>query len=241
MLLIKLSAIDSTNKFLKQWVQQSKEHVSIGVWAEHQTQGRGRMNTEWLSPKGLNLTASVYLGNLNMSNDSIFDINKQVCLAVMDTLFPLQIPNLTIKWPNDILSGGKKLGGILVEPMIRGSVLTDLIIGCGININQTKFSDLPHATSLRLVSGKTFSVATIFDTLVKNIENAVRSGATDDQRYYELLFGYGKECSFQRLEGTPFKAVIIGVSREGKLILKHQSGEQEEVEEKKLVFTAFAH
>ena len=56
MLLIKLSATPSTNSFLKQWVQESKAHESIAVWAEHQTEGRGRMGTKWLSKANLNLT-----------------------------------------------------------------------------------------------------------------------------------------------------------------------------------------
>ena len=80
MLFIRLSSIDSTSTFLKQWVQQTKKHSAIGVWAEHQTHGKGRMGTQWHATKGLNVTGSIYLGDISITNDAIFEINKRVKL-----------------------------------------------------------------------------------------------------------------------------------------------------------------
>jgi len=109
MLIIKLSATPSTNSFLKQWVQQSKAHESIAVWAEHQTEGRGRMGTKWLSEANLNLTGSVYVGNTAHHQNNIFNLNKQVCLAIVDTLAPLKSLNCA-SMANDILSAKKNSG-----------------------------------------------------------------------------------------------------------------------------------
>ena len=240
MLLIKLSAIDSTNSFLKQWVQQTKAHNAIGVWAEYQTNGRGRMGTAWHAERGLNLTASVYLGNISMQNDALFEINKRVCLAVLDTLRPLQIPDVKLKWPNDILSGNKKIGGILVEPMLRGNTITDVVIGCGINVNQIEFPELPCATSLRNVAGEIYAIEPLFEALAKNIEHSVRAPKTDNNRYLTSLYGLDEVCEFERKEGMPFSATLTNVAQDGKLVVQHLDGTQEYFEEKTLVFTAFA-
>ena len=240
MLLIKLSSVDSTSTFLKQWVQQTKDNNAIGVWAEHQTHGRGRMGTNWLSEKGLNLTASVYLGDILFKNDAVFEINKRVCLAVLDALTTLKTPELKIKWPNDILAGNKKIGGILVEPMLRGSQVTEVIIGFGINVNQTEFSTLPCATSLRNITGEINTIEPLFEAVTKNIEHAIRADKTDNKRYLEYLYGLNESCAFERNDGTPFWATITDVDKHGKLILTHSNGAQESFEEKTLVFTAFA-
>jgi len=240
MLLIKLSAIDSTNAFLKQWVSQTKEHNAIGVRAEYQTQGTGRMGAKWQSAKGLNLLCSVYLGGIT-HNDTIFEINKRVCLAVLDTLTAQKIPTLQIKWPNDILSANKKIGGVLIEPILRGKEITGVVIGCGINVNQLDFPDLPCASSLKKATGKTYAIESLFKDLAKNIERTVRSRSTDNVRYLDMLHGLNEWCDFKRTDGTLFSATITGVTDDGKLMVKNKEGNIELFEEKKLIFTAFAH
>ena len=92
MLLIKLSAIESTNSFLKDWVQQTKDYTQVGVWAEHQTNGRGRRNTKWQTVKGLNLTGSIYISASILQETDVFALNKRACVAVYKTLNKYQIP-----------------------------------------------------------------------------------------------------------------------------------------------------
>lgn len=241
MLVIKLSTIDSTNAFLKQWVQQTKAHNAIAVRTEHQTHGTGRMGAKWHSEKGLNLLCSVYLGDISNQIKSIFEINKRVCLAILDTLKGQNIPELKIKWPNDILSVENKIGGVLVEPILRGNEITGVVIGCGINVNQLDFPNLPCASSLRKVTGKTHVIDPLFESLVKNIESNVRASSTDNSRYLDVLFGFNKLCSFKKQDGTYFVATLVGVDEGGKLMLKHEDETTELFEEKNLVFTAFSH
>ena len=241
MLIIKLSAIDSTNAFLKQWVQQTKAHNAIAVRAGYQTHGTGRMGSKWHAEKDLNLLCSVYLGGISIENDAIFEINKRVCLAILDTLTPHNVPSLQIKWPNDILSAEKKIGGVLVEPILRGKEVIAVVIGCGINVNQLDFPNLPCASSIRKATGKTHALEPLFETLAANIESAVRASNTDNSRYLDALFKLNQACGFEKLDGTSFSATIMGVADDGKLRLKHSDGTTENFEEKKLVFTAFAH
>ena len=241
MLIIKLSTIDSTNAFLKQWVQQTKAHNAIAVKAGYQTHGTGRMGSKWHSEKDLNLLCSVYIGGISIDNSAIFEINKRVCLAILDTLTPQNIPALQIKWPNDILSAEKKIGGVLVEPILRGKQVTGVVIGCGINVNQLDFPNLSCASSMRTATGKLQDIEVLFESLAANIESTVRAKSTDNSRYLDALFGLNQACSFERVDGTSFSATIVGVAEDGKLKVKHADGATELFEEKKLVFTAFAH
>ena len=241
MLIIKLSTIDSTNAFLKQWVQQTKAHNAIAVKAGYQTHGTGRMGSKWHSEKDLNLLCSVYIGGISIDNSAIFEINKRVCLAILDTLTPQNVPALQIKWPNDILSAEKKIGGVLVEPILRGKQVTGVVIGCGINVNQLDFPNLPCASSMRTATGKLQDIEVLFESLAANIESTVRASSTDNSRYLDALFGLNQAFSFERVDGTSFSATILGVAEDGKLKIKHADGATELFEEKKLVFTAFAH
>ena len=146
MKIIKIDAIDSTNIFLKKFVKENNQISRLAVRADYQTKGRGRMNSKWHSEKGMNLTGSIFFGKIKINNIDIFEINKIVCLAVLQVLKYYEIPELKIKWPNDILSEKKKIAGILLESVIRGKNILGLIIGVGININQKNFEKLPCAS-----------------------------------------------------------------------------------------------
>ncbi|MDG1822694.1 MAG: biotin--[acetyl-CoA-carboxylase] ligase [Flavobacteriaceae bacterium] len=241
MLILKLSAIDSTNAFLKKWVQQTKAYSAVGVWAEHQTHGRGSRGSKWQSGKGLNLTGSVYIGDLSLNKQDVFDINKRVCLAIVQVLQPYKIPDLSIKWPNDILSGEKKLGGVLIEPFFKGNKITGVVVGCGINVNQRDFPTLPCATSIQISKDEDIEIEPLFELLANQIETSMRANNSYDEDYNDLLFGYKKTISFTRPNGDVFLAKIDGISKEGRLQLVHADGLKETVDEKALVFTAFLH
>lgn len=241
MLILKLSAIDSTNVFLKQWVQETKAFSAVGVWAEHQTQGRGRRDTKWQSDKGLNLTGSVYIGDLSINRQDLFDINKRVCLAIIHVLEPFKIPKLSIKWPNDILSGDKKLGGVLIEPFFKGNKITGVVVGCGINVNQRNFPALPCATSIHISKNVDVEIEPLFESLANQIETNLQLNPLDDDLYNNLLYGYNKIVSFTRPDASVFSARIKGISKNGQLQLMHSDGTVEEVVEKALAFTAFSH
>ena len=236
MLFIKLSAIASTNSFLKDWVQQTKDYDAVGVWTEHQTKGRGRRDTTWHAAKGLNLTGSVYLAASLLHHDHTFTLNEQACVAVYNTLKEYKIPALSIKWPNDILSGNKKLGGILVEPILRGTDVQGVVIGCGINVNQRSFPDLPCATSMAMLLNDRFSVEAMFETLAKNIKAQLSSGVDVHKTYMDVLFGRKRPLDFLRPDGAAFSATITDVSPTGRLILTHSDGTVATFDEKEVIF-----
>ncbi|TFG78733.1 MAG: biotin--[acetyl-CoA-carboxylase] ligase, partial [Flavobacteriales bacterium] len=149
MRIVKLNAIDSTNCYLKGLMQTEALEDFTVVVANQQNSGRGQMGSKWTSEPGKNLIMSVLKIFNDLPAEQQFSLNVCVSLAVFDTLKSLEIPKLSIKWPNDILSGNLKIGGILIENSLLGTQIRSAIIGLGLNVNQTDFVDLPNASSLK--------------------------------------------------------------------------------------------
>jgi BirA family biotin operon repressor/biotin-[acetyl-CoA-carboxylase] ligase len=110
MQIIKLDAIDSTNRYLRDLVSEIPLEDFAVVAAKYQTHGRGQRATTWQSEKGKNLIISVLKKDISINIEHQFLLSIAVSLAVYKTLEAFQIPNLSIKWPNDILSRQNKIG-----------------------------------------------------------------------------------------------------------------------------------
>ncbi|WOD42593.1 biotin--[acetyl-CoA-carboxylase] ligase [Hwangdonia lutea] len=221
MRIIKLDAIDSTNSFLKEMIYTEAIADYTIVVAKHQTNGRGQMGTTWDSDKGKNLMFSMFKDLSIHVVEFPFYISMAVSLAILKTLKALNIPQVRIKWPNDILSADKKICGILIENVIKNK-LNSTIIGVGINVNQTAFSNLPQASSLKNITGVHYDLDEILHRIVKHIKSY--SKLLQDGKYeavkseYEAnLFRKNKPSTFKNAEGDLFSGFIIGVTKYGKL------------------------
>ena len=108
------------------------------VFAERQFHGKGRMDKKWYSAKDQNLTFSILLKKkINEKNISIISLGTAVAIAIsLENLFQLKV---NLKWPNDVLVNGSKIAGILVESSMQGNKVDKLVIGIGLNVNQTTF------------------------------------------------------------------------------------------------------
>ena len=127
--IIKLSAIDSTNDYLKNLLlKKTLENYTI-VTAEFQHKGKGQMGGEWKSEPSKNLMCSIYLNNSTIKLSNQFSINMVVCLAIKKSLNKFNIPQLSVKWPNDIMSGSSKLCGVLIENIVKNNSIQNIIIG----------------------------------------------------------------------------------------------------------------
>lgn len=239
MKIIKLSAIDSTNSFLKNMVLDgSPEHLTCVV-AEHQTAGRGQMGTTWVSEPGKNLMFSVYLGLGSFAVDRQFYLSMAVSVSVLRALETFQMPDLRIKWPNDILSGNKKICGILMEYLVKGSTVQSVIAGVGLNVNQNGFEGLPQASSMKLVCGRIFPLEEVLQKVLEYIaryEALVRQGELEaiHKEYEGLLFRKGKASTFKNARGEMFVGVIQGVLPSGQLRLLLADEEQQDFDLKEL-------
>ena len=130
--------VESTNSVLLD--KKSKFNFDGTVLlAEKQTQGKGRKNRVWLSPKGHNLTFSILLTNRKLFDKNFNLINFGTSLAVAQAIENLYQLRTELKWPNDILINSKKVAGILLESASSGNKIERLVIGIGLNVNQTLF------------------------------------------------------------------------------------------------------
>lgn len=223
MQLIKLNATDSTNAYLKELLLTGILVDFTVVMAHEQLKGRGQMGTSWVSEPGKNLTFSVLNKSVGLEVGAQFLLNMAVSLAIYNTLFKLQVPDLKIKWPNDIMSGHSKICGILIENILSGQQIQASIIGIGLNVNQLVFPNLPNVSSLKLLLGKTLPLEELLHKIVDNLKALLKEKINDENylfsHYEELLFRKDKPSTFKNKEGEMFMGFIKGVTKGGKLLI----------------------
>ncbi len=222
--IIKLSAIDSTNSYLKQLISnQFVENYTV-VLTKNQTNGKGQMGSRWESESGKNLTMSVLVKDSLLLIEEIFSLNCLISIAVLEVLKNKASLDLSVKWPNDIMSGNYKIGGILIENNIKSDGEIQSIVGIGINVNQINFTDLPKASSLKNITGKEFDLLNLVVEIVERIKfhtAKLRNGNTAEiwNLYHKHLFKLGMPMPFELPSGERFMGIIQKVNKEGRLQL----------------------
>lgn len=195
------------------------------VVAKEQLKGKGQMGAKWQSKPGKNLTFSVLKNNLDLPISNGFLLNIGVSMAIYQSLRALYVPDLCIKWPNDILSGNSKICGILIENLLSGDKINTAVMGIGLNVNQQDFDTLHNVTSLKLLLGSTFNLEEVLVLIIKNLETVfsdweeIESGLLR-KAYEDVLFRKDKPSTFENSGGELFMGFIRGVSEEGKLIIE---------------------
>lgn len=206
------STIDSTNRYLKS--RNSSPRIAI-CCAEKQSQGRGRFGRYWHSPCAENIYCS---SRWPMLRRDLSGLSLVVSLALLRVLEDFGIPDLQIKWPNDILWKDKKLSGILIE-ILEG----EMIIGIGINVNSDTLNHpLPDKVwcSLFEITGKYFDRNRIIALMLMKLETYLQrfwqkgfpDFMTQWQRYDYLS---GKNIRISESSG-----LCLGVHHTGAMILE---------------------
>ena len=229
MQIIKLNAIDSTNQYLHDLIGKISLEDFAVVTARYQTKGRGQRATTWQSEKDKNLIISVLKKEIDLNPQRQFLLNIVVSLALFKTLETLQIPKLSIKWPNDILSHDKKIAGILIELILKKNTIDKAIIGIGLNVNQTNFKELSSASSLQNITGIHYDLDELLHKLLENFKHyfSIKNTAELWTTYENLLFRKDKPSTVVGLSGDLFSGIIKGVSQQGKLMVKTESSLEE--------------
>lgn len=224
--IIKLSATPSTNIYLKDLAVTTDLPDFTIVVADNQTQGKGQMGSVWQVEPSSNLTFSVLLNGEYLSVEDIFSVNVSIANAICKVLLSFNLPSISIKWPNDIMSYNKKIGGILIENSIKSNGQIQTIIGIGINVNQTNFEQLPQASSIL----KSYNISiekellmkeivTCFQKVIYNLKNEVQN---EWNYYHEHLFKKNIPITFETKNGTKFTGMIIKVNDLGQLGVKNE-------------------
>ena len=219
MQIIKLDATESTNLYLKNLISNVHLDDYAAVISQFQTNGRGQFGAKWDSDFGKNLLISVLRKDIDFDIKEQFYINMRVTIAVYMTLKYFNIPKLSIKWPNDILSCDKKISGVLIEFIIKNKKIRHTIIGLGLNVNQIFFQNLPNATSMKLVLNKSTCLDKLRIKFLKELKYyfSLKNNQDISIIYHKLLYKNGEICSFKTKGGYLLKGQISGVSYDGKL------------------------
>jgi len=227
--IIKLDATASSNDWLKEKLLSGSCVDGQVVWVKNQTKGRGQRSKTWVTDSGKNLTFSLLKQFPSLAVQHSFLINCAVTLSIVAAVKERTDIDLKLKWPNDILSGKKKIGGVLIENMIKGDCIKSSIIGIGINVNQAHFEGLSHASSLMLKTGLSFELGDLLNGILKYLQIYLdqllkKKGEGLLEQYENYLFEKGKLSSFQDASGK-FQGTIIGVTKNGMLKIQKSMGE----------------
>lgn len=166
--------VGSTNDVILDMAEQAAPHGTVCL-ADEQSAGRGRRGYGWFSPPGCGIWASVLL-RTRLSAARTPPLTLCAAAAVARVLEPAAGEPVKIKWPNDLLMGGRKVAGILAESRILSGDEPVIVIGMGINVNQTReqFPDelSGSATSLRIESGRPVGREALFLAILDAFESA---------------------------------------------------------------------
>lgn len=163
--------MDSTNRYLLDQARSGAPEGVVAV-ADHQTAGRGRLGRSWTAPPGASLLMSVLLRPA-LPPDALHLLNAAVALAAADACQELAGLEPELKWPNDLMVGGRKLAGILSEADLGGPAGAVVVVGMGLNVSWP--SDLPEdlvgiATSLDRVAARPVERADLLVAVLVGLE-----------------------------------------------------------------------
>ncbi len=232
-----LKNTDSTNSQAMQWAQAGAPEGAL-VYAEYQTAGRGRHGRHWETEAEANLLFSLIL-RPNLPPTSLGLINVAASVALANTINKAIAPlTCTIKWPNDIQIEGKKCCGMLLESAISVQHKTGplpVILGIGVNLNQTQFSPkiAARSSSLLLETGRHIPRMAFLAQFLQQLETAYTTlaieGAAPLLEQYQERLAYMNEATVLRFIGRDevISGVLTGVSEKGALQLQTATGMRE--------------
>ncbi|MDR0834004.1 MAG: biotin--[acetyl-CoA-carboxylase] ligase [Candidatus Symbiothrix sp.] len=241
--IIHIQSTDSTNRQLKQLSDEQPLPEGTVLVACEQTSGRGQAGNTWEAEAGKNLTFSMLLYPTFLSPKQHFLLSEAVALALTEALSTGVIAGLSIKWPNDIYVGERKIAGILIENDWQDNHIQRSIVGIGLNVNQEIFrSDAPNPVSIKQITGQD----TDLDALLNEISNHIykvyeqlkqycadegdRKGSDEGDRkgrpfYAQNLYHGNGFFDYEDKNGR-FRAQIQSVSDDGLLHLETDQGER---------------
>ncbi|RAK05112.1 BirA family biotin operon repressor/biotin-[acetyl-CoA-carboxylase] ligase [Halanaerobium saccharolyticum] len=232
-------SIDSTNNQAKEFVQRSLDQKNeskdlIIFAADSQLTGRGRRGHNWLSSDPASIAVS-FLFQAKNNIDQIPQITAAASLAVKETfkIFDLET---NLKWPNDILVDNKKICGILSELVFNAQKDTFVIIGCGINLNNTEFSSeiKKIATSYYLEKNKRIDKNIFLAKLIEQLNFYIKNYLSGSREmilasWKKELDLVGKKLDFE-FKNKKYTGIIRDILDSGELLVAFENGQNKKLQ-----------
>ena len=219
--IIHIEETDSTNSWLVQKCTGGQSPCA--VVAEYQTAGRGCGTNTWESERGQNLLYSMMIHPKDVPANKQFVVSMAVANSIVKVVSKY-VKSVSVKWPNDIYVGDRKLCGILIENRLQGGVIKDSIIGVGLNVNQLRFeSDAPNPISLANLTGRLFDREKLLQELLETFDVELADLEGVRARYLSQLY---RRKGFHRYRDTwgESYAEIVTVEDDGYLQLRDVDG-----------------
>ncbi len=238
---VHFSEVDSTNNYAKKIVLEGCEEGTI-VTADYQTCGRGRLGRRWDSSDKKGVWMSLVL-RPNIPFEEIQIITLAASVAVVKALKEVADVETGIKWPNDIIIGGKKVCGILVEMNMEIDRINFLVLGIGLNVNQ-QADDFPEditdkATSLRISLEQSSgikkplirsefirAIVLKFEEIYDKVICGGYEEIISEWKKYSVTLGKEVSMTYKDKQCT---GIAEGITKEGKLIVRCTDGTVKEV------------
>ncbi len=227
--LVLLPGTDSSNSWLQ--ARPATEQPGVAVLAEYQTAGRGRRGQQWVSPFGRNIYASLGWA-FECGVGELACLPLLVALSACDALERVGLKGHAIKWPNDILLNGYKIGGCLVE--VQGDVNGPCLAVMGIGINVRMPESAPGASSIDQpwtdVSSHVPEISRnqlaglLLDSLLNRLEVLASNGFSSFHADWKLRDALAGSEVDLRLPGSTLKGIALGISARGGLMLQTERG-----------------
>lgn len=220
--------IESTNARARHLAEAGAPEGTL-VITDHQTADRGRLGRQWIAPAGSSLLMSLIF-RPKVAPAQVQRLTMICGLAAVDAVESETGLKAGLKWPNDILVGGAKAGGILTEVGLRGDRVDYAVVGIGMNVNldpaQLPRDLLMEATSLAHVLGEAVPRLPLLRALLQEVENrylALQSGHSPHGEWAERLVTLGRAVTVELGDGV-VQGVAEGVDADGALLVRLAEG-----------------
>lgn len=223
--LLYLARTTSTNEVAKGLARRRAPEGTV-VLAEEQTAGKGRLGRSWAAPAGSSLLLSVIL---RPTLSRLPQLTMMASLAAARAVEGATGLPVRLKWPNDVLIRGKKVGGILIEAELAGQRPRFAVVGMGLNVNFDvgAVPGIPEtATSLSLELGRDFPRQDLLLALLEELETAyqgLKAGAPIQEEWRERLETLGRWVRVTG-KGPPEEGRAEDVDDQGRLLLRLADG-----------------
>jgi len=224
--IIYLDEVDSTNLEATRLYKKGSLRDGLVILAKRQSAGRGRMERSWFSDGCLTMTAVFEFKN---ECENISAVTLTVGVAIVSALSNLTGKRFLLKYPNDIMYEGKKLGGILCEIKIGESHF--VIVGIGLNVFQKDFPDeiISTAVSLKQI-GVEQSVASVSSTILNSLETEItlfkeKGFSAIKEKWLKNNCTIGRDVVVESHSGKT-EGIAVGIDDDGSLIMDTVNGRQ---------------
>lgn len=222
------ASLATTNGVLLSRATKSTPSHGTAIVAHHQTAGRGQIGRSWHDEAGQNLLTSYLLRPSHLPLDQQYLLNLVVAVAVHHLLTDLGI-DASIKWPNDIYVGNRKIAGLLVQCSLQGSNIQYAVVGIGLNVNQSTWpSNIPNPTSIRHETGEHHDVLDLLPLLSRHLSATYdlldRGNYTDLRAAYHRYLYRHNTWSTYTVDDRKTEGRLIKVDTEGRAVIEWRDG-----------------